>query len=81
MSSVHLPDELVDRLAAEAARLGVSVDELATQALADRFPAPGPEPADALEAFIGCGSSGRREPFDIHRTRAELARSKTAETI
>jgi len=83
MSTLHLPDELVDRLAAEASRRGVTVDELAAETLADRFPPVGahPDDRDALEAFIGCGSSGRREPFDIHQARTELARSKTAETI
>ncbi len=82
MSALHLPDELVDRLTAEASRRGVTVDELVAETLADRFPARAhPDDRDALEAFIGCGSSGRREPFDIHQARTELARSKTAETI
>lgn len=60
MSSVHLPDELADRLAVEAARRGISVDELAAEALEDRFPPPGngTEGGDALEAFIGSGDSG-----------------------
>ena len=82
MSVVHLPEQLVDRLAAEAARRGISVDDLAAETLSSRFPDQGSDPGrDALEAFIGCGSSGRREAFDIHQARAELARSKTAETI
>lgn len=83
MSVVHLPDELVDRLAAEASRRGVSVDELAAETLAARFPGSvSDEPgADALEAFIGCGASGRREPFDIHRARAELASGKAVEGL
>lgn len=60
MSVVHLPEELVDRLAAEAARRGMSVDELAAQTLTDRFPASGSQTVgeDALEAFIGSGDSG-----------------------
>lgn len=83
MSTVHLPDELVERFAAEAARRGVSVDELAAGALAARFPVSVSDEsgADALEAFIGCGASGRREPFDIHQARAELAAGKTAEEL
>jgi hypothetical protein len=29
---------------------------------------------DPLEAFIGCGASGRRtEPFDVHQERADAA--------
>jgi hypothetical protein len=82
MSTVHLPEELVDRLAAEAARRGISVDELAAQALTARFPDQvAGRGRDALVAFIGCGASGRHEPFDIGQARAELAQTKTAESI
>jgi hypothetical protein len=82
MSMVHLPDKLGDRLAAEAARRGISVDELAAETLTARFPDEVADRGrDALEAFIGSGSSGRRDPFDSHQARAELAQSKTAETI
>ena len=82
MSAVHLPEELVDRLAVEAARRGISVDELAVKTLTARFPDEVGDPGrDALEAFIGSGASGRYEPFDIGRARAELAQGKTAETI
>jgi len=34
-----------------------------------------------LEAFIGCGSSGHHEPFEIHAARAELAERKLAQGI
>ncbi|MGH9295110.1 MAG: ribbon-helix-helix protein, CopG family, partial [Acidimicrobiales bacterium] len=54
--SVHLPDELADRLAAEAARRGLSVDELSALLLAAGLPSPGAA-ADPLEAFIGSGDS------------------------
>jgi plasmid stability protein len=80
MSTVHLPDELVDRLQAEAARRGISVDDLAAETLTDRFPPAGADRGcEALEAFIGSGASGRREPFDIHQARADLAERKAAE--
>lgn len=52
---VHLSEDLADRLAAEAARRGVNVDELTAELLAAVLPA-GEE--DALEAFIGSGDSG-----------------------
>jgi hypothetical protein len=79
-TTVHLPDDLAERLAAEAARRGISVDEVAAEALAARYPQAGSDRGrDALEAFIGSGSSGRREPFDIHKARAELAERKLAE--
>lgn len=71
MSSVHLPDELVDRLAAEAARRGMTVDELAAEALAARFPHTAFDVGgDALEAFIGSGDSG--DPSWAGRDSAEL---------
>jgi hypothetical protein len=40
MSTVHLPEELVDRLAVEAARRGLSVDALAAETLAAAFDQP-----------------------------------------
>jgi plasmid stability protein len=70
--AVHLPDELAARLAAESARRGISVEELTAELLGERLPSTGPDNF-ALDAFIGSGSSGHREPFDIHRARAELA--------
>ena len=80
MSTLHLPDELAERLAAEASLRGMSVEELAAEALAARFAEAGSDPGhEALEAFIGSGASGRREPFDIHEARAQLAQHKLAE--
>ncbi len=80
--TVHLPEELADRLTAEAARRGMSVDEVAAEALAARYPKAGSDPGyDALEAFIGSGDSGHSEAFDIHRARAELAETKLTEGI
>jgi len=79
-TTVHLPDDLAARLAVEAARRGISLDEVAAEALAARYPqASSDRGRDALEAFIGSGSSGRREPFDIHTARTELAERKLAE--
>lgn len=57
---------------AESARRGISVEELTAELLGERLPSTGPDNS-ALDAFIGSGSSGHREPFDIHRARAELA--------
>ncbi|MEO8268025.1 MAG: hypothetical protein ABI706_21190 [Ilumatobacteraceae bacterium] len=36
---------------------------------------------DPLEAFIGCGASGRTEPFDIHQERADAFSKKLAQGI
>ncbi len=70
--AVHLPEELAARLAAESARRGISVEELTAELLGERLASTGPDNS-ALDAFIGSGSSGHREPFDIHLARAELA--------
>lgn len=79
--TVHLPDELRDRLAAEAARLGKSVDALVAEMVARQLPVrqAADTGEDALEAFIGCGSSGRTEPFDLRQARRDLADKKLAE--
>jgi hypothetical protein len=81
--SVNLPDDVAAQLAAEAARRGVSVDDLAAQLLAVRLPEPAEDgiEEDALEAFIGCGASGRTEPFDLHQARRDLADQKRAEGL
>jgi plasmid stability protein len=66
---VHLPDELADRLAVEAARRGISVDELSAELVAAGLPPDGRaegEP-DPLEAFIGSGHSGRGDLGRRHR--------------
>jgi plasmid stability protein len=83
MSVVHLPDELVERLAAEAARRGISVDDLATETLSSRFPGEGPDAGrDALEAFIGSGRSGRGDLGREHRqVLAEAFADKTARDL
>ena len=58
-------EELASRLNAEAERRGITsaalLDELAARL------------DDPLESFIGCGASGRTEPFDIHQERANAA--------
>lgn len=47
----------------------MGIDELAAELVSAGLT---PEAGDPLEEFIGCGASGRREPFDIHRARREL---------
>ncbi len=71
---VHLSEDLADRLAAEAARRGVSVDELTAELLAAGLPAG--EEVDALEAFIGSGDSG--DPSWAGRDTRELRAEATA---
>jgi hypothetical protein len=78
--TLHVPEDLASRLGAEASRRGITVEELAVEALAARFPGEATDLGrEALEAFIGSAASGRSEPFDIHQARAELAGRKLAE--
>jgi hypothetical protein len=72
MPRVHLPDELVARLAAEAARRRISVDELAAESLTARFASAGSGAGreDALEAVIGSADSG--DPGWAGRPASEL---------
>ena len=80
MSSVHLPDELVDRLAVEAARRAISVDELSAELVAAGLPTEG-EP-DPLEAFIGSGHSGRSDLGRRHREiKTEITDGLTAREL
>lgn len=77
--TVEVPEPLAGRLAAEAARRGVTVEVVAVEALEGVYgPVEPTGDGDALTAFIGCGSSGRPEPFDIHEARADLAERKLA---
>ncbi len=66
-------EELASRLNAEAERRGITSEALLDE-LAARLD-------DHLEAFIGCGASGRTEPFDIHQERADAASKKLAQGI
>lgn len=76
---VEVPEPLAGRLAAEAARRGLSVDEVALEALEGVYgPLETTDGGDTLAAFIGCGSSGRHEPFDIAQARSDLAARKLA---
>jgi hypothetical protein len=67
--------DVAARLAAEATRRGLSVEDVAAELIARLAPRTAQRPTtdDALEAFIGCGASGRPEPFDVHAARFEQA--------
>lgn len=70
---VTLPDHVAQRLLAEAARRGVTPEQLAAEMLDAQLPGD-----DALEAFIGSGHSGRSEPLDLHEARREAADRRLA---
>lgn len=55
--TVELPEALAERLAAEAARRGLTVTDLAVEALSERF---GPARRRLSFAAIGSSSTGRR---------------------
>jgi hypothetical protein len=69
---VQVPDDVAERLAGEAGRRGVAVDVVLTELLAARLPAAQHHDHESLDAFIGFGSSGITEPFDVHTARREL---------
>lgn len=74
--TVHLPQDLADRLAAEAARRGLDVDELSTELLTAGLS------TDGLEAFIGSGHSGRGDLGRRHREiKAELIGGRSAREL
>ncbi len=60
--SVNVPEALADRLATEAARRGMTVDDLSVELLN-----AGLSPDDPLEAFIGSIHSGRGDLGRRHR--------------
>lgn len=73
-TTVHVPSDLADRLAAEAARRGLSVDELSAQLLG-----AGLSVDDPLEAFIASGHSGRGDLGRRHREiKTELTKGRSA---
>ena len=78
--NVELPEALAERLAAEAARRGVTVEDLAVETLESRYGREAsarrehtPEGADALEAFIGSFDSGDPDwaSTNTHELRAQ----------
>ena len=60
-TALHVPEALADRLAAEAARRRLSVDEQSAELLAAGLS------GDPLEAFVGSIHSGRGDLGRRHR--------------
>ena len=71
MSVVHVPEELAQRLAAEAERRHMRVDDLASELVSDGLR----DYEGALEAFIGAGDSGDPDwaERDTHELRVGAA--------
>ena len=70
--TVEVPEPLAGRLAAEAARRGVSSNDVAVEVLEDVYrPVEPAGDGDSLGAFIGSGSSGQ--------ARSDLAARKFAQ--
>jgi hypothetical protein len=73
---LHVPDDLAARLAAEAARRGMDIDELSTELLQAGLS------ADSLEEFIGSGRSGRGDLSRTHREiKADIAGRRSARDL
>ena len=69
--TLDLPPEARARLEAEAARRGITLDQLVAE-LSNQFPSSGTTVADdALGRFVGCGDSGDAAwaTGDIHELR------------
>ena len=78
--TIDLPAETQARLEDEAARRGVTLEQLIADLAANLPDATTPRPRHRL-SFVGIGASGRSEAFDIHRERADLAAKKLAEGV
>lgn len=83
--SVDLPEPLAERLAVEAARRGLTVEDLALEAIEGRYGPgrpvqPGDDGSDAVKAFIGCFDSGDPDwaTTDTHVLRAQAAERRPA---
>lgn len=68
--TVEVPDDVAERVADAAAQRGVAPEQLASEILADSFPAGG------RLSFIGIGRSGRG---DLAERRKEIRRELLAE--
>ena len=73
--TVNLPDDAARRVAAEAARRGVSADQVVAELVVAGLPAGPPEPpAKSRFSFIGMGHSGRGNLSErVKELRRELA--------
>jgi len=70
---VTLPDDVAQRLGAEAARRDMTPEQLAAEVLDAQLPSE-----DALEAFIGSGHSCSSEAFELSTARREAAERRLA---
>jgi hypothetical protein len=75
-TTVHLPEELAARMADAASTRGVSVEQLALEAIEARFPAPS-RPGRTRFPFVGMGDSGA-SGRDIGRRHREVIREAYA---
>ncbi len=59
MTSISIPDDLAERLAAAAASRGVSIDEVATEILTERVVVR--EAPATMAGLVGLGESGESD--------------------
>ena len=80
--SLVVPDDLAARLQTGALRRGETFEEFAIEALESSpllSPDVTPEAHDALDAFLGCGSSTSRTDTSIDDLRNELSAVQLAD--
>ncbi len=80
--TVVVPEPLAGRLAAEAARRGVSPESLAVETLQNHYGADteAPDMAGGIESFIGCFDSGDPDwaSTNTQELRAQAAQRRPA---
>lgn len=80
--TVVVPEPLAGRLAAEAARRGVSAESLAVETLQNHYGADteSPDVPGGIESFIGCFDSGDPDwaSSDTRELRAQAAQRRPA---
>lgn len=77
---VEVPEPLAAQLAAEAARRGVSIDQLTVEALQDHLNVTHDPTPESLAGFVGSFDSGDPDwaGTDTHTLRADTATRRTA---
>ncbi len=74
--TIEVPDDVAERVAGAAAERGVAAEELASQVLAEQFP------ARRRLSFIGMGHSGHTDTASRHKElRREAFSNKTARDV
>jgi hypothetical protein len=75
MTAVEISDDAAARLAAEAARRGMPVEEVASEVLSRNLPPVGGH----RYSFVGIGNSGKSGPLNLDEEQAKLVTRPVSE--